>query len=292
MRGFTLFLLTIFNLLSQLKAETMHFPEDRYYVPRVDTGYTQYNTPSILGKDKIVLTFDDGPHPIITPLILDILKKYQAKATFFVLTHKFTQSNKKLLKRILREGHIIASHDHYHHRNDFVTRNEFEYNLETSLKLIKGLYEEAAIKQTGYWYRFPYAQYGGNRDYHHMNSILNISEKLFNDNCINFAFWDIDSGDWIPKLTGKQVFQNIRAHIEGGDYITYRVRNGEILQRPATVITPLHGGVILQHDIQRSTIEATELLIKYAIRNNIKIIPLNEIDEFSYQGKDCRFKAF
>lgn len=284
---FIIYILSIFSL--NLLAEPLHFPEQRYYVPRVDIGYTQYNTPSILGKDKIVLTFDDGPHPTFTNKILNILEKYQVKATFFVLTHKFTSANKKILKRILKDGHIIASHDHYHNRNDYVTRNEFETNLETSLKLIRDLYQEVKKEQPGFWYRFPYAQYGGNRDYHHMNSILNISQKLFKDNCINFAFWDIDSGDWIPKLTGKQVFQNIKAHIEGGEYITYRVRNGEILQKPATVEVPLHGGVILQHDIQKRTIEATELLIKYAIANKIEIIALNEIEEFSYQGKNCSF---
>lgn len=265
-----------------------HFPEDRYYVPQIDTGYTQYNTPSILNNQQIVLTFDDGPHPVYTNQILDILKKYQIKATFFVLTHKFTSSNEKVLQRILKEGHIIASHDHYHNRNDYVTQNEFEANLEKSIILIAKLYERAGIKQPGFWYRFPYAQYGGNANYHHMNSILDVSDKLFNDNCINFAFWDIDSGDWIPGLKPSDVFQNIKAFIQGGPYTTYRVRNGQILQRPAYNQTALNGGVILQHDIQKRTVQATELLIKYAKENNIEITPLNELPEFSYEGKDCK----
>tara|TARA_B100001971_G_scaffold111191_1_gene102064 strand:+ start:6325 stop:7188 length:864 start_codon:yes stop_codon:yes gene_type:complete len=286
MREFILFFLLSLPLYASLD----HFPEDRYYVPRVDTGYTQYNTPSILGRDKIVLTFDDGPHPVYTDQILDILKKHQVKATFFVLTHKFTSRNERILQRILKEGHLIASHDHYHNRNDYVTRDEFESNLETSIKLIARLYQRAGIEQPGFWYRFPYAQYGGNENYHHMNSILSISEKLFNDNCINFAFWDIDSGDWIPGLSSTQVFKNIQAFIKGGAYMTYTVRNGQILQRPAYNENALNGGVILQHDIQKRTVRATEMLIEYAKQNQIEITPLNELEEFSYQGKDCRIK--
>ena len=283
-----LFLLLILNSFALASSE--HFPEDRYYVPQVDTGYTQYNTPSILGQDKIVLTFDDGPHPSYTAKILDILKKYQVKATFFVLTHKFTNANMPILKRILREGHIVASHDHYHNRNDYVSRDEFEYNLETSIKLIAKLYKDVGLTQPGYWYRFPYAQYGGASGYHHMNSILNISDKLFGDNCINFAFWDIDSGDWIPSLSSQQVLKNIKAHIMGGDYVTYRVRNGRILPRIDRVDTALNGGVILQHDIQKRTIKATELLIKYALQNNIEIVSLDSLEEFSYAGKSCSLK--
>jgi peptidoglycan/xylan/chitin deacetylase (PgdA/CDA1 family) len=282
-------LISISLFCSFVFAGNWHFPEDRYYVPRVDTGYTQYNTPSILGNDKIVLTFDDGPHPTITPQILDLLKKYQVKATFFVLTHKFTQKNYPILKRILREGHVIASHDHYHNRNDYVTRDEFEINLETSLNLIKKLYRESNLDQPGYWYRFPYAQYGGASDYHHMNSILNISEKLFNENCINFAFWDIDSGDWIPGLSANEVFQNIKAHIIGGNYTTYQVVNGRILPRRDTIDTPLHGGVILQHDIQKRTIKATELLLEYSKTNNIDIVELKSLPEFSYEDRTCQF---
>ena len=282
-------LISISLLCSSVYASIWHFPEDRYYVPRIDTGYTQYNTPSILGQNKIVLTFDDGPHPSITPKILELLNKYQVKATFFVLTHKFTNGNYPLLKRILKEGHIIASHDHYHNRNDYVTRDVYENNLETSLLLIKKLYEDVKVKQPGFWYRFPYAQYGGARDYHHMNSILDISNKLFNENCINFAFWDIDSGDWIPGLKGLDVFNNIKAHIVGGDYLTYKVVNGQILPRPARIESPLHGGVILQHDIQTRTIKATELLLEYSLKNEIEVVELKDLPEFSYDARSCDF---
>jgi len=282
-------LLSLFILTNSVYASLDHFTQDRYYVPRVDIGYTQYGTQSIIGQNKLVLTFDDGPHPVYTSQILDLLKEYQVKATFFVLTYKFNKSNKEILKRILNEGHIIASHDHEHNRNDYVTQTKFENNLEKSLLLIRDLYKEVGIKQPGFWFRFPYAMYGGAQSYHHMNSIQDIGLKLFGNNCINFAFWDIDSGDWIPKLSSKQVFQNIKAHIVGGAYTTYTVRNGDILQRSATIENPLHGGVILQHDIQKRTVNATRLLLEYAKKNKIKIVELNSLPEFSYENRNCSF---
>ena len=69
-------------------------------------------------SDKMIcyLTFDDGPYAPNTEMILDALKKYDAKATFFVVC-KDTEENRRLLKRMVEEGHTIgvhtACHDYY-----------------------------------------------------------------------------------------------------------------------------------------------------------------------------------
>lgn len=61
----------------------------------------------------LVLTFDDGPGSRLTPKILDILKAYNAKATFFVLGRNI-EGRERLLKRIKEEGHQICSHGYEH----------------------------------------------------------------------------------------------------------------------------------------------------------------------------------
>ncbi len=64
--------------------------------------------------DKVMyLTFDDGPSSKSTPQILDVLKKYDVKATFFVLGTN-AEKNPELLKRIAKEGHAIANHSYSH----------------------------------------------------------------------------------------------------------------------------------------------------------------------------------
>jgi len=65
-------------------------------------------------KEKtIYLTFDDGPHPVATPFVLDELKKYNAKATFFCIG-KNVAAYPHIYKRILIEGHRVGNHTHNH----------------------------------------------------------------------------------------------------------------------------------------------------------------------------------
>ncbi len=61
----------------------------------------------------IALTFDDGPDPIHTPCLLDILRKYNAKATFFLVGYSAAK-HLKLLKRIAEEGHALGNHSWDH----------------------------------------------------------------------------------------------------------------------------------------------------------------------------------
>jgi|CXWL01.1.fsa_nt_gi chitin deacetylase len=79
----------------------------------------RYKRTTILNRAKsfadktIALTFDDGPDPKVTPKILDILKKYDVKATFFVLG-KAAKRHPMLLRRIAAEGHAIGNHSWSH----------------------------------------------------------------------------------------------------------------------------------------------------------------------------------
>ena len=64
-------------------------------------------------RGNICLTFDDGPDPIMTPKILDVLKKYSIKGTFFLIGENVC-ANQELVRRISDEGHSIGNHTYYH----------------------------------------------------------------------------------------------------------------------------------------------------------------------------------
>lgn len=64
-------------------------------------------------KDAVLLTFDDGPHPESTPVVLQLLKEYNARAVFFVVGARI-QRAPHLLKRILDEGHALGNHSYSH----------------------------------------------------------------------------------------------------------------------------------------------------------------------------------
>jgi peptidoglycan/xylan/chitin deacetylase (PgdA/CDA1 family) len=93
-----------------------------------------WNYPSAEGK-KIYLSFDDGPHAAATPFVLDELKKYNAKASFFCIG-KNVIAETALYKRILQEGHRVGNHT-YNHLNGWKTDNKiYLQNIEKARELI------------------------------------------------------------------------------------------------------------------------------------------------------------
>ena len=64
-------------------------------------------------KPRIALTFDDGPHPVYTPKLLDGLKERNVKATFFVVG-KNIEGREDIIKRMDEEGHLIGNHTYDH----------------------------------------------------------------------------------------------------------------------------------------------------------------------------------
>src|SRR5690606_16810957 len=64
-------------------------------------------------EKQVALTFDDGPHPVNTPQVLDILKEYGVKGTFFV-TGNNAERYPALIKRIVDEGHTLGNHTFGH----------------------------------------------------------------------------------------------------------------------------------------------------------------------------------
>jgi peptidoglycan-N-acetylglucosamine deacetylase len=63
--------------------------------------------------DTVLLTFDDGPHPVHTPAVLKLLSRYDARAVFFVVGSRVDRAP-QLLKAVLDEGHVIGNHGYMH----------------------------------------------------------------------------------------------------------------------------------------------------------------------------------
>jgi len=89
-------------------------------------GIGKYLFPQLIweietSENEMFLTFDDGPHPDLTPQVLKILDKYQAKATFFCIGEN-VEKYPVVYHKILREGHKTGNHG-YHHLNGWKTAN-------------------------------------------------------------------------------------------------------------------------------------------------------------------------
>jgi len=270
---------------------TKHFPLDGYnYQPGKDIGIKQYGANSLHGTNKIVLTFDDGPHIYETPKILDLLKKFKVKATFFINTFNLNSQKKSIIERILSEGHILGSHDFNHRDNNQEDEDIFKDELLRSIFDIKKLERQAGFLNKGIYFRFPFGYYGLNPEYHHMNVIRDLSQEIYDENCINFVFWDIDTKDWGPGMTSLEISQNVKAHMIGGEATTVLMKNNRWVKKKIFIKNPLKGGVVLLHDRKEETYFATEKILKMAKDYNWKVVPLSNVKEFNFDKKKCVLK--
>lgn len=104
-----------------------------------------------LPDEKIMLTFDDGPHPENTPKILNVLKEEQVKAMFFLIGERAEQ-HPDLVRRIIDEGHLIGGHS-YHHKNNFGFLGEERVTKE--IMKAQAMLSEIAEEQIR-WFRPPF----------------------------------------------------------------------------------------------------------------------------------------
>jgi peptidoglycan/xylan/chitin deacetylase (PgdA/CDA1 family) len=288
-------MIILISIISMVHAQNLveQFPEDDYeYKPGQDIGFSQYLAPSLYGTKSVVLTYDDGPHPTRTPAILDLLKKYQVTATFFVLSEKINDKTMPIIERMINEGHIIASHDHDHDNNNRETRLIYKRELSESINKFEDIFDDLGIHRKEMYYRFPYGDYGRNNTYHHLNVMKEVSQEIYGDNCINFAFWDIDTADWVKNMLPTDISQTIESYLFGGiAYKHYPIRNsqGRVIKyvKKAYEVPGTGGGVILMHDIHQRTVEATKIFLEMFKQRNVKVVGLNEVEEFSYGNKEC-----
>ncbi|MFB6468134.1 polysaccharide deacetylase family protein [Cytobacillus sp. Hz8] len=150
-------------------------------------------------SNKIAFTFDDGPDEIYTPILLDLLKKYHIKATFFVLGSK-AEKHPDLIKRMHQEGHLIGVHN-YIHRSNWVmapwsVRRQLEH-CETIIKEITG------VKPI--YYRPPWG-------------LMNIFDYFLRGK-FKIILWSLMVGDWRSTGGSQKVKNRLLSKIKKGDII-------------------------------------------------------------------------
>lgn len=147
----------------------------------------------------IYLTFDDGPTPGVTDSILDSLKQYNAKATFFCLG-KQVEQNPVLFQRIITEGHAIGNHTYSHPDGLTVTPSYYLKNIERAQAILTAQQSPTKL------FRPPYGRINP----------LSIS-KLTRDYAI--IMWNNLPHDYNEQLASETVLQNILKKISPGDIV-------------------------------------------------------------------------
>ena len=196
----------------------------------------KYNAKQVFVKDgkKIAfLTFDDGPS-YLTNDILDILKKYHVKATFFVVGN-LAKDNKNIIERQVKEGHSIGNHTYTHnYKSIYSSVDAFTNEVDKTQNVIKSIVgSNYDIKLV----RFPGGSFGDKMDAYRQA----VKKKGYCNLDWNALNGDAE-GNNIPK---EKLIQNIKDTIQGKNHV-----------------------VILMHDCasKKTTVESLPYIIEY-LRN-------------------------
>lgn len=154
----------------------------------------------LLNDKKVALTFDDGPDPRYTPQILDILKQYNAKATFFLIGAR-AKAHKGIVERIVREGHVVGNHTYWH--PNLVKGGAG--NLDWEVKETENTINEIV----GYKPSLFRAPYGSLND-----GLVQQLGKMGN----SIIGWSVDSLDWM-QLSPEQIEKNVLSNVHPGAII-------------------------------------------------------------------------
>ena len=182
---------------TEIKEDIKNNQSKEKFVENVDDIYNGEE-----GK-RVFLTFDDGPSISVTPHILDTLKKYNIKATFFVLGNRVSD-NAELIKREYNEGHYIANHG-YSHRYDKIyasSKNVLKEYNKTEQEIKKALGDE---NYSSNLFRFPGGSIGGEYD--------KIKEKAKIDlkrNQIAYLDWNALTNDAAGAYTKEKIIKNLK----------------------------------------------------------------------------------
>ncbi len=151
-------------------------------------------------KKKVALTFDDGPNREFTPRILKTLRKYNIKATFFVLGWR-VYNFEDLILQMKQNGHEIGNHSYDHPYLNTLSAQDIKKQLimtNTAIKKVAGI----DVKL----YRPPYGSYN--------NTVLKIGEELG----LELALWTINPEDW--SSPGKDIILiRILGAVEDGSIV-------------------------------------------------------------------------
>ncbi|KJJ39730.1 polysaccharide deacetylase family protein [Aequorivita vladivostokensis] len=156
-------------------------------------------------EKSIYLTFDDGPIPEVTPWVLDELKKYNAKATFFCIGEN-VQKHPEIFQRILSEGHSVGNHT-FNHLNGWKATSEYIENVD---KAEGQMGNNSKFKiQDIRLFRPPYGK------------ITSKQAKILQRKGFKIVMWDIISYDYDANTSPEKCLQNVLKNIKPGSVIVF-----------------------------------------------------------------------
>jgi len=149
--------------------------------------------------NRIFVTFDDGPIPIVTPFVLNILKKHNAKATFFCIGDNVNK-HPDIFEQVKKEGHAIGNHT-YNHLKGWATDNQLY--LDNFLKADELVHSNL--------FRPPYGRI--------KRSQIKLLRKARPE--LQVVMWDVLSVDYDKNLKPEDCLKNVLKHTQPGSIVLF-----------------------------------------------------------------------
>jgi peptidoglycan/xylan/chitin deacetylase (PgdA/CDA1 family) len=148
------------------------------------------------GEKNLFITFDDGPEPEVTQEVLDILARYNAKATFFMVGEN-VQRYPEIVQRIIAEGHSIGNHTYNHLNGVKVPDITYFKNIQKAAEVI-----ESKL------YRPPYGRI-------RTRQIAELKKRY------RIVLWSVLSGDFDVKISPEKCLNNVLRYSKSGSIIVF-----------------------------------------------------------------------
>jgi len=190
-------------------------------------------------QKRIALTFDDGPHPVYTNLLLDLLQSHSIKATFFVLGSK-AEKYPAIIKRIHEDGHLIGIHNYKHKCNWFLSPKHLKNQIEKTASIIKKITNSDPL-----YYRPPWGL---------------VSLPLLLQKKLKIILWSVMANDWSSKKGSEGIYTLLLNQTKPGAIILLH-DNGETFG--ADEDAPIH------------TIKALERYIEHCLQNQYQFVRID-----------------
>jgi len=147
----------------------------------------------------VYLTFDDGPHPTATPFVLELLKQYNAKATFFCIG-KNVAEHRDIYNDIQAQGHTTGNHTQDHLNGWHTTKEKYINNVREAEQYISSRI-----------FRPPYGRIRRGQ----VNALTHSAQPY------HIYMWDVLSGDFDTNITPEECLYNVITNIEPGSIVVF-----------------------------------------------------------------------
>jgi cellulose synthase/poly-beta-1,6-N-acetylglucosamine synthase-like glycosyltransferase/peptidoglycan/xylan/chitin deacetylase (PgdA/CDA1 family)/spore germination protein YaaH len=220
---------------------------DSYPLPYTVTQYGYH-------PKEVAITFDDGPDPTWTPKILDVLKKYNVKGTFFMIGEE-AEDNVGVMQRVYREGHEIGNHTFTHPDISEISEGQVDLQLNLTERLF-----EAKLGVRPVYFRPPYSidqEPDTNDQAAPVERIQQRGYVIVGDK--------IDTNDWDehPRKSPQEIVEDVFNQINLAETKTW-----------------MRGSIILMHDgggDRSATVAALPVLITALREHGYTIVPVSQL---------------